>query len=213
MHKDRSQCFGVPVLHAPNHDQIQDENCSCVALLPQIVGEHLQWKTHPVCGTADVYGNMFLVVPRHKFLFAIPPPANLCFLYHVLLPTRNFCNMKRPTGNSSCHSLAFQKNLTAFQGGLMDWDPKGILPWSWCRCSSKQIKWMVIIPWCFQVQFLDHGHVTPHRVLHPEAGATVLRSNCPMIHLWGRNSHAKVPTSSITSSNVLQKILNVIQHF
>ena len=33
---------------------------------------------------------------------------------------------------------------------------------------------MVIIP-CFQVQFLDHGHVTAHRVLHPEVGATVPR--------------------------------------
>lgn len=90
---------------------------------------------------------------------------------------------ERPTGNSSGRSFAFQKNLslrilplTAYQGGLMDWDPKGIL--QVCKKlqynTYMQIKWMVIIP-CFQVQFLDHGHVTPHRVLHPEAGAMVLR--------------------------------------
>ena len=35
----------------------------------------------------------------------------------------------------------------------------------------------------------------------------------PMIHLWGRNSHAKVPTSSITSSNLHRKYSTLFNMF
>lgn len=35
----------------------------------------------------------------------------------------------------------------------------------------------------------------------------------PMIHLWGRNSHAKVPTNSITSSNLHRKYSTLFNMF
>ena len=115
------------------------------------------------------------VVPRHKSLFAIPPPANLCFLYHVLLPIRKFLQ----DGNGQLETRQCVPHSEYCLWLLIKEDYWIETPKEYCRCAStysmyRSNGWMVIIP-CFQVQFLDHGHVTPHRVLHPEAGAMVLR--------------------------------------
>ena len=124
------------------------------------------------------------MVPRHESLFAIPPPANLCFLYHVLLPIRKLlqetANWKLVRSFLSLskepltHNIAFDCLSRRINGLRPQRNISVILKQVCKQLQYIQIKWMVIIP-CFQVQFLDHSHVTPHRVLHPEAGATVLR--------------------------------------